>query len=196
MFHFVFNVGMLCPLKTTPSSQIPTFPSSPFHLVVPKNELEKAEKDNRFPPDFSLVLQFEELDVSEERQLMPSPQDIESFTSLWQRRASALDPKFSLPGFCLLLSSSFVFSLLSFDIERRTERRKVEEGLLVGGAVCFFNNHAGKVNMARDMGDPTIGRFAMKGGWLTKRGHKVKNWKRRWFSLRGNSVHYYKNPRV
>ena len=66
----------------------------------------------------------------------------------------------------------------------------------MGGALCFFGNHVGKINMARDMGDPTKGRFAMKGGWLTKRGHKVKNWKRRWFSLRGNSIHYYKNPRV
>lgn len=105
MFHFVFNVGMLCPLRTGPTHQSPTFPSgSPFQLVVPKNDLEKAQKDHRFPPDFSLVLQFEELDIAEERQLMPSPDDIEALTSLWRRRVDPLDPLFPLPGLSPLLS--------------------------------------------------------------------------------------------
>lgn len=104
-----------------------------------------------------------------------------------------------LSSFCPLL---FLFCFCLCLSESRREKGvgltggEVEESVKVGGALCFFGNHMGKINMARDMGDPTKGRFAMKGGWLTKRGHKVKNWKRRWFSLRGNSIHYYKNPRV
>eukprot|EP01117_Protostelium_nocturnum_P009883 TRINITY_DN3520_c0_g1_i2.p1 TRINITY_DN3520_c0_g1~~TRINITY_DN3520_c0_g1_i2.p1 ORF type:complete len:535 (+),score=143.33 TRINITY_DN3520_c0_g1_i2:333-1937(+) len=34
-----------------------------------------------------------------------------------------------------------------------------------------------------------------KGGWLTKRGHKVKNWKRRWFVLKDPNLSYYNKPR-
>ncbi|KAH7830901.1 putative Rho GTPase-activating protein 22/24/25 [Monocercomonoides exilis] len=31
-------------------------------------------------------------------------------------------------------------------------------------------------------------------GWLTKQGHFMKNWKRRWFSLRGSTLYYYEKP--
>eukprot|EP01121_Diplochlamys_sp_Union-15-3_P021323 TRINITY_DN8607_c0_g1_i1.p1 TRINITY_DN8607_c0_g1~~TRINITY_DN8607_c0_g1_i1.p1 ORF type:complete len:468 (-),score=65.95 TRINITY_DN8607_c0_g1_i1:102-1394(-) len=34
-----------------------------------------------------------------------------------------------------------------------------------------------------------------KGGYLTKLGHKVKNWKRRWFVLREGKISYYKKPK-
>ncbi|KAK2946509.1 putative PH domain containing protein [Blattamonas nauphoetae] len=31
-------------------------------------------------------------------------------------------------------------------------------------------------------------------GWLTKQGHFRKNWKRRWFTLQGNTLHYSEKP--
>jgi len=33
-----------------------------------------------------------------------------------------------------------------------------------------------------------------KGGYLTKRGHAVKNWKRRWFVMKDPTLCYYKKP--
>jgi hypothetical protein len=33
------------------------------------------------------------------------------------------------------------------------------------------------------------------GGWLTKRGHRVKNWKKRWFALHANTLAYSKSPK-
>lgn len=35
-----------------------------------------------------------------------------------------------------------------------------------------------------------------KAGWLEKEGAMVKNWKKRWFVLQGNSLHYYKDKDV
>jgi hypothetical protein len=35
-----------------------------------------------------------------------------------------------------------------------------------------------------------------KSGYLTKQGHRVKNWKRRWWVLKNGSLSYFKNPRV
>ena len=35
-----------------------------------------------------------------------------------------------------------------------------------------------------------------KKGWLTKRGGRIKNWKRRWFVLADNCLYYYKGPEV
>jgi hypothetical protein len=42
----------------------------------------------------------------------------------------------------------------------------------------------------------TISVEIIKEGYLTKLGGIVKNWRRRWFVLRGNILNYYKTPSV
>jgi len=59
----------------------------------------------------------------------------------------------------------------------------------------FFSNFPEKIALARDIGNPLSGNYAEKGGYLTKKGHKVKNWKRRWFVLKFGTLTYFKNPR-
>jgi hypothetical protein len=39
-------------------------------------------------------------------------------------------------------------------------------------------------------------KYAKKEGFLTKLGHIVKSWRRRWFSLKGNTLYYFSSPEV
>jgi hypothetical protein len=67
-----------------------------------------------------------------------------------------------------------------------------------GGMSCFIGTDARRikrVGLARDIGSPVSGSYCVTGGWLVKQGHKVKNWKRRWFVLRGGILSYHKSPR-
>jgi len=60
------------------------------------------------------------------------------------------------------------------------------------GSICFFDQ--GKLLETKTIAVVANGHVE-KGGWLTKRGHKVKNMKRRWFVLKDPTLCYYKNPR-
>lgn len=48
---------------------------------------------------------------------------------------------------------------------------------------------------ARAVTDARSGEPPKMGGWLTKRGHRVKNWKKRWFALHSNTLEYSKSPK-
>lgn len=48
---------------------------------------------------------------------------------------------------------------------------------------------------ARALTDARSGEPPKMGGWLTKRGHRVKNWKKRWFALHTNTLEYSKSPK-
>lgn len=72
------------------------------------------------------------------------------------------------------------------------------------GSICFYDesrllqakelSKTDKVNKNELFSD-NQGKLE-KAGWLTKRGHKVKNWKRRWFLLKDPTLCYFKSPRV
>lgn len=48
---------------------------------------------------------------------------------------------------------------------------------------------------ARALTDARSGEPPKMGGWLTKRGHRVKNWKKRWFALHTSTLEYSKTPK-
>ena len=140
MFHLVFNVGMV----------------HGGRVSFEKGDLEKAEKDARFPNSFLLEL---ELEPCGEREFNLRPEQKEVQLSLFMKRP----PSYSSDGSICFSGSS----------ERLISRMKI----------------------SRDIGDPTSGVYSVKGGWLYKRGHTVRNWKRRWFTLRSSCLSYYKSPR-
>jgi PH domain/C2 domain of PTEN tumour-suppressor protein len=54
---------------------------------------------------------------------------------------------------------------------------------------------ARKIATSSENSDSSRGATVEKGGWLTKRGHNIKNWKRRWFVLKDPTLCYYNKPR-
>lgn len=60
------------------------------------------------------------------------------------------------------------------------------------GSVCFFDQS--KLEEAKYSSPFEMNKIE-KSGWLIKKGHTVKNWKRRWFVLKDPNLAYYKNPR-
>eukprot|EP01087_Luapelamoeba_hula_P015470 TRINITY_DN4629_c0_g1_i3.p1 TRINITY_DN4629_c0_g1~~TRINITY_DN4629_c0_g1_i3.p1 ORF type:complete len:926 (+),score=73.57 TRINITY_DN4629_c0_g1_i3:351-3128(+) len=67
------------------------------------------------------------------------------------------------------------------------------------GSTCFFPAQPealkAKIEQAQHCTNVT-GRTPEKSGYLTKQGHRVKNWKRRWWVLKDGSLSYFKNPRA
>jgi hypothetical protein len=61
--------------------------------------------------------------------------------------------------------------------------------------VYFFVATTEAINDARALSDSRLGVTVERGGYLTKRGHKVKNWKRRWFVLHPDTLEYYASPK-
>lgn len=68
----------------------------------------------------------------------------------------------------------------------------------MGGEICFMADNATstleKIQKARDIAS-SRGSTAGKSGWLMKKGHQVKNWKRRWFVLKDSALSYYRSPK-
>lgn len=67
------------------------------------------------------------------------------------------------------------------------------------GVACFMPRQDMSlvqiISNARAVTDARSGEPPKMGGWLTKRGHRVKNWKKRWFALHTDRLEYSKSPK-
>lgn len=90
------------------------------------------------------------------------------------------------------------------DIEEKPEIAQMWKNVFANydkdsdGRKCFNLNSSNieeRIQLARQSVDLKSGRNLERGGYLTKRGHRIKNWKRRWFVLHSNTLEYYKSPK-
>jgi hypothetical protein len=68
-----------------------------------------------------------------------------------------------------------------------------------GSAVFFSNEYAttellARIREVRSFSSPLCEQIE-KAGWLSKQGLTVRNWKDRWFVLKGDSISYFKSPK-
>ncbi|KAL6072071.1 Phosphatidylinositol-3,4,5-trisphosphate 3-phosphatase [Balamuthia mandrillaris] len=69
----------------------------------------------------------------------------------------------------------------------------------VDGSICFFDAEEAELEARIQSARETLGLEGVevaKSGYLIKQGHRVKNWKRRWFVLNNNTLSYFKSPRA
>ncbi|EGG20132.1 pleckstrin domain-containing protein [Cavenderia fasciculata] len=63
------------------------------------------------------------------------------------------------------------------------------------GSILFFpKNNSEKIKQAKDIASKQ-GSAGVHSGYLFKKGHNFKNWRRRWFVLKDNALAYYKSPK-
>lgn len=140
---------------------------SPPALTLTKAELDDADVDSRFPNDFAV-----EIDVEVASQL------------------NAVERE------------KFARELEAEEILYEATLRRPEP---TDGRLCWFDpaidgslaaSIEAKITQARnECGTQLQGSYIEKSGWLTKRGHKVRNWKQRWFVLKEGTLSYFKSPK-
>lgn len=138
-------------------------------LRLTKPEIDDACNDARFPSKFCIELIFEKAKpkwYANTTFLQTAKQDF------WEK---VLDEYVDHHAMTCFLHTD--------DIEQCTRDAKE--------LICDFGvSTSATIALSNLQGAATV-----LGGWLTKRGHIMKNWKRRWFTLNATTLEYYKGPK-
>lgn len=182
-------------------------PPASITLKFAKFELDDAQGDKRFANDFQLIVRLLALPAAPPpiaaNDSMSSLREVASFHDVGAADTKLLAPpddplsaalaeRSSMNGSATSPSSS-----LSLHAESSLYHwRPASLPNAVAGSVCFFDSPqvGAKVAAAHLEVVNAADIVTEKGGWLVKRGHVVKNWKRRWFVLNDDMLRYYKSP--
>ncbi|EGC40549.1 hypothetical protein DICPUDRAFT_25009 [Dictyostelium purpureum] len=139
-------------------------------LILTKSDLDGADGDKRFSNDFNLKLEFQEV-VNNNSNGSQSP----------------------------LIEASTSQSILEYQKEIKKEIKWIRHEAIKkdpkNGSVFFLpKNNSEKIKQAKDIASKQ-GTFGVHSGFLLKKGHNFKSWRRRWFVLKDNLLSYYKSPK-
>jgi hypothetical protein len=165
----------------------------PAHIALKftKSELDGAQGDKRFANDFCLIVNL----LAAPSTLPPPP--IDASLSSAREIAGFHDVGADDPLRSAERAHDAAPSPRAIDSTADLYRwRPPPPANGVAGSICFFDSPtvADEVAAAHLKVADAADMVTEKGGWLTKRGHVVKNFKRRWFVLNDDQMRYFKSP--
>eukprot|EP01132_Coremiostelium_polycephalum_P004056 gene4056-5078_t len=141
-------------------------------LILRKSELDGPDGDKRFANDFYFKLDFEELANNNNNNNDTKPSSSPNYLNNQQNQEYQKE--------------------IEKEIKWINHRRRREPK---NGSIFFFpKNNSEKIRAAKEIASKQ-GSTGVHSGFLSKKGHNFKSWRRRWFVLKENVLSYYKSPK-
>ncbi|KAN0024005.1 hypothetical protein ACTFIV_008398 [Dictyostelium citrinum] len=150
-------------------------------LILTKSDLDGADGDKRFSNDFHLRLDFQEV-VNQQQQ---------------QQFQQQLNSNIDLTPYIMPANAQ---TSIEYQKEIKKEIKWIRHEAIAkkdhrNGSIFFLpSNNSEKIKQAKDTASKQ-GTFGVHSGYLFKKGHNFKSWRRRWFVLKDNILSYYKSPK-
>ncbi|KAK5579463.1 hypothetical protein RB653_009146 [Dictyostelium firmibasis] len=149
-------------------------------LILTKSDLDGADGDKRFNSDFHLRLDFQEV-VNQQQ----------------QQKQSLGNNNGDLTPYIMPTNNQ---TSIEYQKEIKKEIKWIRHEAIGkkdhrNGSIFFLpTNNSEKIKQAQDISSKQ-GTFGVHSGYLFKKGHNFKSWRRRWFVLKDNILSYYKSPK-
>ncbi|EAL62502.1 hypothetical protein DDB_G0289979 [Dictyostelium discoideum AX4] len=150
-------------------------------LILTKSDLDGADGDKRFSSDFHLRLDFQEV-VNQNQQ---------------QQQQLLNSNNGDLTPYIIPANAQ---TSIEYQKEIKKEIKWIRHEAIAkkdhrNGSIFFLpSNNSEKIKQAKDTASKQ-GTFGVHSGYLFKKGHNFKSWRRRWFVLKDNILSYYKSPK-